>query len=77
MGHTTFRKLLGHTTPYTLFAICPVQLQLGFIREEHTSPVAIEGEHLPTEVGYDTELQSGQDPGEDNEHADELHLDGF
>jgi hypothetical protein len=34
--------------------------------------VAIEGEHLPTEVGYDTELQSGQHPGEDDEQADEL-----
>ena len=31
-------KLLAHTTPYTLSAICPVQLKLGFIREEHTSP---------------------------------------
>ena len=30
-------------------------------------PVAIEGEHLPTEVGYDAKLQSGQDPGEYNE----------
>jgi hypothetical protein len=36
-------------------------------------PVAIEGEHLPTEVGYDTELQSYQDPGEE----DELPRDGF
>ena len=35
-------------------------------------PVAIEAEHLPTEVGYDSKLQSGQDPGEDDEHADEL-----
>ena len=34
-------------------------------------PVAIEGENLPTEVGYDTELQSGQDPGEEDELADE------
>uniref|UniRef100_A0A4W5NWF1 Ig-like domain-containing protein n=1 Tax=Hucho hucho TaxID=62062 RepID=A0A4W5NWF1_9TELE len=28
----------AHTTPYTLSAICPVQLKPGFIREEHTSP---------------------------------------
>ncbi|XP_070292096.1 adenylyl cyclase-associated protein 2 [Salvelinus sp. IW2-2015] len=35
-------------------------------------PVAIKGEHLPTEVGYDAELQSGQDPGEDDEHSNEL-----
>jgi hypothetical protein len=34
--------------------------------------VAIEGEHLFTEVGYDAELQTGQDPGEDDEHTDEL-----
>jgi hypothetical protein len=39
--------------------------------------VSIEGEHFPTEVGYHTELQSGQDPGEDNKHADELPLDGL
>ena len=31
-------------------------------------PVAIEGEHFPTEVGYDAKLQSGQDPGKDSEH---------
>jgi hypothetical protein len=37
-------------------------------------PLAIEGEHLPTEVGYDAELQSGQDLGEDDDHADEFHL---
>ena len=35
-------------------------------------PVFIEGEHLPTEVGYDAKLQSGQDPGEDDKHTDEL-----
>jgi hypothetical protein len=35
-------------------------------------PVAIEGEYLSTEVGFDSELQSGQDPGEDDEHPDEL-----
>ena len=29
-------------------------------------------EHLPTDVGYNAKLQSGQDPGEDDEHADEL-----
>jgi hypothetical protein len=31
-----------------------------------------ESEHLPTEVGNDAELQSGQDLGEDDEDADEL-----
>jgi hypothetical protein len=40
-------------------------------------PVAIEGEHLSTEVGYDAELQSGQDPVEDDEHADELPWDSL
>jgi hypothetical protein len=40
-------------------------------------PVAVEGEHLPTEVCYDAKQQSDKDPGEDNEHADELPWDGF
>ncbi len=40
-------------------------------------PDAIECEHLPTQVGYDNELQSGRDPNEDDEHADELPWDGF
>ena len=35
-------------------------------------PVAIEGEHLPTEVGHGEKLQSGQDPCDDDEHADAL-----
>jgi hypothetical protein len=38
MGHSVhnvdIRKLLSHTTPYTLYH----QLKLGFIREEHTLP---------------------------------------
>jgi hypothetical protein len=38
-------------------------------------PVAIEGEHLPTEVSYDAELQSVQDHGEDGDYADELPWD--
>ncbi len=29
------------------------------------------------QVGYDDELQSGRDPDEDDEHADELPWDGF
>ncbi len=40
-------------------------------------PDAIECEHLPTQVGYDDKLQSGRDPDEDDEHADELPWDGF
>jgi hypothetical protein len=38
---------------------------------------ALEGEHLPTQVSHDTELQSGQDLGEYDEHADELSWDFF
>ncbi len=30
-------------------------------------PDAIECEHLPNQVGYDDELQSGRDPDEDDE----------
>ncbi len=46
---------------------------------EHLSKVsdAIECEHLPTQVGYDNELQSSRDPDEDDEHANELLLDSF
>ncbi len=29
-------------------------------------------ENLPTQVSYDDELQSGRDPDEDDEQADEL-----
>ena len=39
--------------------------------------MAIEGEHLPTEVGYDAKLQSDQNPGEDDEHTDKLPWAGF
>jgi hypothetical protein len=31
-------KPLTHTTPYTVSAICPVQLKQGLICDEHTSP---------------------------------------
>ena len=37
-------------------------------------PVTIEGERLPTEVGYDGEFRSR--PGEDDEHCeDDEHAD--
>jgi hypothetical protein len=58
-------KPLAHTTP----AICSVQLKPG-LGHFSSMPVDIEGEYLPTEVGYDVELQS--DPGEDDKQADEL-----
>ena len=48
-------------------------------RRAHFSSVAvaIEGEHFPTEVGYDAKLQLGQEHGEYEEHAGELPRDGF
>lgn len=36
---------------------------------------AIQGEHLPAEVSYHDELQSGKGPGEDDKDADELSRD--
>ena len=52
-----------------LSAICPLQLKPGLVREVHTSPAC----QWPFKVNhFPTELQSGQDPSEDNEHADEL-----
>lgn len=43
-------------------------------REENTFPNCQMplNAHLLTQVGYDGKLQSGQDPNEDHEHADEL-----
>ncbi len=42
MGHSIHNvdisEPLTHMTPYTLFAICPVQWKPGFISEENTSP---------------------------------------
>ncbi len=40
-------------------------------------PDAIESEHLSTQVSYGIKLQSGRDPDEDDQHADDLPLDGF
>lgn len=40
-------------------------------------PDAIEGEHLPTRVGYEDKLQAGRDPGEDDKLADEPFSDGL
>ncbi len=73
-------KPLTHTMPYTLSAICPVQWKPGFIREENTSPKCQMPSNVsicPLKSGYDDELQSGRDPDEDNEHADELPWYGF
>ena len=73
--HTVISKPLTPTTPYTLSAICPVLLNRGFIHKEDTSParpMAIKCEHFLTEVSYNAELQSGQDHGEEDEHAEEL-----
>ena len=76
-GHSVhnidIRKLPVHTAQYTLSTICPVQLIPGFICEEHNAPACQwQYEYMPSEVGYDAELQSGQDPVEDDEHAHEL-----
>jgi hypothetical protein len=59
MEHSVHKVDISKLFTHTLSAICTVQLKPGFIREKHTSPVCqwpSRGEHLPTEVGYDTEM---------------------
>ncbi len=83
MGHSIhdvdISKPLTHTMPYTRLPLpCTVNTRIH-PRREHLSkvPDTIECEYLPTQVGYDDKLQSGRDPVEDIEHADELPWDGF
>ncbi len=81
MGHSIhnfdINKPLTHTTPYMPSALYDQNWDSSVKRTPHVVPNAIECEHLPTQVSYDEELQSGRDPDEDNEHADELPWDGF
>jgi hypothetical protein len=56
---------------------CTVETGIHQWRAHFSNVTATEGEHSPTEVGYDAELQSGQNPGENHKHADELPWDGF
>ncbi len=79
MGHSTSATAHPHDA---IHAVChlPCTVKTGIHPwREHLSkvPDAIECEHLPTQVGYDDELQSGRDPDEDDEHADELRWDSL
>lgn len=38
-------------------------------------PDTVKRERLPAQVSHDDRLQSGGDPDEDGEHADERHSD--
>ncbi len=52
--------------------------RISFWREHLSKvPDANKSKNLPAQVGYDNELQSGREPDEDDEHADELPWDGF
>ena len=65
MGHTTLTS--ANRSPTQCHTRC-----LPSARYFSSVPVDIEGERLTTEVGYNAELKSGEDPVEDDEHADEL-----
>lgn len=80
MGHlihsTDIRKLFIHTSPTTPSAICPKQCKRDSPMRRtplETEPNIIQCDHLPSQISYDSELDSGQDLNEDDEHADELH----
>ncbi len=65
-----------------IHAVChlPCTMKTGIHPwREHLSkvPDAIASEHLHAHVSYDDELQSGWDPDEDDDRADELPWDGF
>ncbi len=82
MGHSIHNidisKPLTHMTHLLCHLPCTVKTGIHPWREHLSKvPDAIKCEHLPTQVGYDDELQSGRDPDEDDEHADELPWDGF
>jgi hypothetical protein len=73
MGHfvhnADINTPLAHTTPYMLLSIFPVQLKLGFICQEHTSPACqwpSKVRIFPLKSVYGAELQSSQDPDEDD-----------
>ena len=72
---TLFTKLTSanHSPTHAVYHLtCTVETGIHPRRAHFSSvPEAIEGAHL-LKVGYDADLQLGQDPGEDNKHADEL-----
>jgi hypothetical protein len=68
--------------PHDIHTVCllPSTVEIGihpWRAHFSTVSVAIEGVHLHAEVSYNAELQSGQDPDEDNMHEDDLPWDGF
>ncbi len=80
MGHSIHTLTSATAHPHdAIHAVChlPCTGKTGIHPwREHLSkvPDTIECEHLPTQGGYDDELQSGRDP---DEHANELPWDGF
>ncbi len=65
---TRCRIRRSRASKHAQWVTCPVSM----LDMQELVPDTIECEHLPTQVGYDDELQSGRDPDEDDKHADEL-----
>lgn len=67
----------AHPHSFIHSAFCQVSWKLEFIWTEYFSkvPNTIKGEYVPTQLGHNDKVQSGQDPVEDDKHTGELPWD--